>query len=239
MMLASKQVAVHDAGGSFVLKGLAAGTYDVLAATADNRSGRLSTIALSDGEHKSGLRIVIGQGTTLRGRVVEYGTGIPIPNAEVTILSVGTPVSTSTDATGSFSVDGLPGGRVAWVAAAADSRQYVYDRVRVTLPPGKEVVDAGNIQLIPGDTASRSAGWIGVLPTNLDGVASVETVAPRSPAAVAGVKSGDLIRTVDNINVAGLGFRAIYYFLGGQPGTKVSVGLADRNVVLTRAPDPQ
>jgi predicted metalloprotease with PDZ domain len=125
------------------------------------------------------------------------------------------------------------------VAAAADSREYVYDRVRVTLPPGKPIVDAGAIQLVPGDAATRSAGWTGIFPTNLDGVASVETVASRSPAGVAGIKPGDRLVSIDGVSLAGLGFRAIYYFLGGQPGTKVNIGLGDRSVVLTRAPDPQ
>ena len=239
MMLASNQLAVHDASGAFTLKGLAGGTFDLLAATADNRSGRLIGVVLGDGEHKAGLRIVIGQGTRLRGRVVEYGTGMPIPSAEVTILSVGTPISTSTDASGAFAVDGLPPGRVAWIAAAADSREYVYDRVRVTLPPDKEVVDAGTIQLVPGDTMSRDAGWTGIFPTNLDGVASVETVAPRSPAALAGVKAGDILVSVDGVNVAGLGFRAIYYFLGGMPGTKATIGLASKTLIVARVPDPR
>src|SRR5206468_12506461 len=108
LILPSNQVAVHDAGGAFVLKGLAAGTYDVLAATANNRSGRSSAIALSDGEHKTGVRIVIGQGTTLRGRVVEYGTGIAIPSAEVTSLSVGPTVTPSTAAAGPSSGVGWP-----------------------------------------------------------------------------------------------------------------------------------
>jgi RNA polymerase sigma factor (sigma-70 family) len=238
-MLASQQLAVHTANGAFTLKGLAAGRYDLLAATADNRSGRLAEVSLDDGEHKSGLRIVLSQGTKLRGRVVEYGTGIPIPSAEVTVLSVGAPISTSTDGNGVFSVDGLPPGRVAWIAAAADSRQYVYDRIRVTLPLGKPVVDIGAIQLVPGDAAARSAAWTGIFPTNLDGVASVETVAPRSPAALAGVKPGDALVSVDGVSVAGLGFRAIYYFLGGQPGTKVTIGLGTRSIALTRVPDPQ
>ena len=239
MMLPSSQQAIHDPSGAFALKGVSAGTYDVVAATADNHSGRLSSLVVGDGEHKSGLRIIVAQGTTLRGRVVEYGTGLPIPSAEVTILSVGTPISTSTDGNGSFSVDGLPSGRVAWIAAAADSRQYVFDRVRVTLTPGKDVVDVGTIQLVPGDFASRAIGWTGIFPTNLDGVASVETVAPRSPAATAGVKPGDILRTVDGVDLSGLGFRAVYYFLGGQPGTKATIGLANRTIVLTRVPNPQ
>ena len=239
MMLASHQLAVHDANGAFSLKGLAAGRYDLLVATADNHSGRLADVSLDDGEHKTGLRIVVSLGTRLRGRVVEYGTGLPIPSAEVTILSVGAPISTSTDGNGVFSVDGLPPGRVAWIAAAADSRQYVYDRIRVTLPVGKPVVDVGAIQLVPGDAATRSAGWTGIFPTNLDGVASVETVAPRSPAALAGVKPGDVLVSVDGVRLDGLGFRAVYYFLGGQPGSKVTVGLGSRSIVLSRVPDPQ
>lgn len=238
MMLASNQLAVHDANGAFTLKGLSGGRYDLLAALADNHSGRLSEVSLGDGEHKTGLRIVVAQGTTLRGHVVEYGTGIPIPNAQVTILSVGAPISTSTDGTGAFSVEGLPSGRVAWIAAAADSREYVYERVRVTLPANKAVVDVASIQLVPGDAATRSAAWTGIFPTNLDGAASVETVAPRSPAALAGVKPGDVLLSVDGVSLTGLGFRAIYYFLGGQPGTRVTIGLSDRNIVLTRVPAP-
>jgi len=89
----------------------------------------------------------------------------------------------------------------------------VFDRIRVTLTPGKDVIDAGAIQLVPGDFSSRSMGWTGIAPTNLDGVASAETVAPRSPAATAGVKPGDVLRSVDGIDLGGLGFRAIYYFL--------------------------
>ncbi|MCU1283008.1 MAG: hypothetical protein JWM53_6554 [bacterium] len=237
-IMPSNQLAVHGANGAFTLKGLSKGRYDLVAATADNHSGRLSQVSLDDGEHKTGLRIVVGQGTTVRGRVVEYGSGLPIPSAQVTILSVGTPISTSTDGSGVFSVDGLPSGRVAWIAAAADSREYVYDRVRVTLPVGKAVVDVGAIQLVPGDSATRSAAWTGIFPTNLDGIASVESVAARSPAAVAGVKPGDVIVSVDGVNLAGLGFRAIHYLLGGQPGTNVTIALGDRSIVLTRVPAP-
>lgn len=239
MMLPANQLAVHDAGGAFKLKGLSAGSYDVLAATADGRTGRLSALTVGDGEHKTDVRIIVSQGTRLHGRVVEYGTGLPIPHAEVTILSVGAPVSTSTDANGAFSVDGLPGGRVAWIAAAADTRSYIYDRIRVTMPADKTIVDTGAIQLMPGDMAARGVGWTGILPTNLDGVASVETVASRSPAALAGIKPGDVIKSIGGISVDGLGFQAIYYLLAGAPGSKVMLQLASRTIELTRVPDPQ
>ncbi|MGZ3442024.1 MAG: PDZ domain-containing protein, partial [Polyangia bacterium] len=63
--------------------------------------------------------------------------------------------------------------------------------------------------------------------------------APRSPAALAGVKPGDALVSVDGVSLTGLGFRAIYYFLGGQPGTRVTVGLSGRSIALTRVPDPQ
>ena len=61
----------------------------------------------------------------------------------------------------------------------------------------------------------------------------------RSPAALAGIEPGDVLVSADGISLAGLGFRAISYFLGGQPGTQVAVGLGERTITLRRVPDPQ
>jgi len=234
---------VHDPAGAFEIHGLAAGTYDLVAMTSDNHAGRLGGVTLGDGEQKSGLRVTIQMGTTLRGRVIEYGTGAPIANANVMVGGGVQPLNAKTDAQGSFKVDGLAPGRTVSLVTMdgmpmMDSSSHVMDAREITIADGKDTVDVAPIKLVKGDWMQRADGDTGIRARNVDGRAIVDTVLDKSPAAHAGIRPGDAIQAIDGKDCSDLGPIAIGLWLGGAVGSQVQVVINGRPITLTRIARP-
>ncbi|HJZ88376.1 MAG TPA: carboxypeptidase regulatory-like domain-containing protein [Polyangia bacterium] len=248
----SAQQQVHDPSGAFEVHSLQAGTYDLVVTATDGHAGKLGGVTLADGEQKRNLRIQIGQGVTLKGRVVEWGSGRPIADAHLIAGATGQPVLANADAQGSFQLEGLPPGRPVQIVASQDvpmlgGSKVLMDTREINIPDGKDTWDAGTIKLVQGDISllMSAPGSTGMSAINRDGRAYVDRIVPNSPAAKAGLKPGDALMTVDGRDVSDLGPTAIGLWTLGAVGTQVVIGYgpagggAVRQVTLTRDPRPR
>jgi hypothetical protein len=234
---------VHDPSGAFEIHGLGAGAYDLVAMTSDNHAGRLGGVTLGDGEQKTGLRVTIQTGTTIRGRVIEYGTGAPVANANVIVGSGVQPLSGKSDANGNYKVDGLAPGRQVTLFTSVgmpmmDPSGYIADARDINVADGKDAIDLTPIKMVKGEMMQRPDGDVGIRPRNIDGRAFVDRVLPGSPAAQAGIKSGDSIQAVDGKDCSDLGPIAIALWLGGPVDSQVQVTINGHSITLKRVARP-
>src|SRR5262249_18311221 len=97
---------VDDPGGTFVLGGLEPGKYVVSASAPDRPIARSARVEVDGGRATRHVRIVLAQGATLRGRVVDADTRDALGGAMVSLDAIsysGVSVSkTTSDAGGAF-----------------------------------------------------------------------------------------------------------------------------------------
>lgn len=74
---------IEQAGGGFIFRGLAPGEYGITARAPGWARGKSDPIRLDPGGMVSGLEIVLGEGATLRGKVVSDADGSPVAGARV------------------------------------------------------------------------------------------------------------------------------------------------------------
>jgi protocatechuate 3,4-dioxygenase beta subunit len=104
-------------GGSFEIKGLAAGTYDVVASHPDFVTGRAQGLDLAAGRPAPEVRVVLTRGGSVEGRAHHRGT--PIAGATVQVTGAGQQpfdwlrrVVATTGGDGTFRAERVPAGPV-------------------------------------------------------------------------------------------------------------------------------
>jgi Carboxypeptidase regulatory-like domain len=208
-----KAVSVPPGDGAFELTGLTSGVYDLVAAARDGRSGGLEGIAVAAGASRRGLRLILGQGARLSGRLVDWETDAPIAGALVHAEAAGRAVSTPAEADGRFRLDGLPAG--IGVDLSVEAAGYEPPERSVTIPAGQVSHDLGTVPLVK---ASRLAlgrdtkGKVGIILTvDADGAMLIRDAPEGLPAAAAGLRAGDLI-----VRIAGRDVRKPGPLTGGR-----------------------
>jgi hypothetical protein len=218
---------VNDARGAFEIGGLAAGKYDLLVTTADGRVGKLPGTVVAAGERKTGLRVTVQAGATVRGKVVTFPDGKPATGATVVVLDDQQPMFGSAGDDGSFKLEGLMPGRNYEVTVGGPMTPFISDRFELIIPAGQTAVDAGTLKVVRGQTrfdlVDRSAG---VRVEVKGGRATIARVAPRSAAEAAGLRAGQRLHTLDGHDVTGLGRAGIAHHLTAAPGPKVQLGVS-------------
>jgi RNA polymerase sigma factor (sigma-70 family) len=239
---------VQDPSGAFEVHRLPPGGHDVLISSGDGRIGRAG-VTLAAGEARRGLLIRVTEGARLKLRVVEHGTGAPIAAARVALqLGRETLAAAETDAGGTVELTGLPPGQDATVTVQSPMTRwsYVADRQQVVLPQAKATADLGTMAMLrdAGVEHAGFAGLVGFVLQGRGGEVFVESLLAGSPAERAGIKTGDVLLSVDGRLVRGLGPGGVSRLASGAPGTSLSLGLRDaagtRVVTLIRtAPEPR
>ena len=246
---------VHDPAGSFVISRLAPGSYDLTVTTADSQAAVLP-VTVAAGEKKQGLTLVIDLGSKLIGRVHDLESGAPLPGVSVHVMSATNRLEGQTGNDGSFTIEGLPPGRVRvdFRLGTFFDGTHIAEHTEVEPKPGMPVVDAGVIMMMKGsykekfgnDMASR--GRIGFTPALHDGRPSVTGVRPGMPAEKAGLKEGDLLLKIGGKPTDGLGNGALDFLAAGKQGDPLVLtvqsrqGGAPRDVTVQRVAmdyDPQ
>ena len=236
----SEAHAVASTSGAFDVRGLAAGTYSLLAQTTDGRAARLDEVVLGDGEQKDGLRLVMTNGVAIEGRVVDASTRRPLSGIHVTLT--GQVGSADTDDAGVFRIYGLAAeGRVRLYADDTSSDDYVYDARTIDLTLRQGRISLGEIWLMHAPGAEPE-GETGLECENYDGRVIVTYVRSGSPAMSAGLRLGDRITVIETIEASPFGDAAIDLMLRGSVGSSVSVTLVRaysvRRVSVILAPAP-
>ncbi|HEX3766348.1 MAG TPA: carboxypeptidase regulatory-like domain-containing protein [Kofleriaceae bacterium] len=214
-----------DPDGRFALR-IAPGDYELIAsAPGFARSAPLRVTAAA-----TGVRIVLGGGATLRGRVVAGDDQAPIGGATIKLWgnSVGpdgeVPYAATRD-DGSFELAGIPGGPVEIMVHAEGYRGRLegamFARDGAALGP----ITLELTRLSAGVPKGIDTIGIGISLT-IDGDAlAVVRVMPGSSARDAGVVFGDQVVAVDGIAVTQLGFEGALARMRGMPGSSVTLTL--------------
>jgi hypothetical protein len=140
---------IRNADGWFTISALRPGVYELLALTPDQRVGRLTGLALAEGEARENLSLILDEGATVSGRVVlehhdqplsGVWLGSSIPNARA-----------RTDAAGRFVFEGIPPGMLQIHLPRGPRLMEAQDEV-LEVPAGVRTIDVGVLRLRPEGT---------------------------------------------------------------------------------------
>ena len=151
-----------------------------------------------------------------------------------------------TDPAGKFAVEGLPSGEPVMLMVRDLEERHISERRQVEVKSGADL-DLGTIRLEAGNTRARveEGTWTGMtgLSSSTEDGSLVDVARPGSPAAAAGIKSGDRILSIDGKDVRGMSFGQVEWRLRGKPGSNLTVtvqssGAEPRTVTFARY-DPE
>ncbi len=234
--------------GRFTIRDLPKGHFRVTAESA-GISARVE-LDLAEGEAKKGVTIKLEALLTLGGKVVDLATGKPVPGIHMSASMAdgagGSWFSSGdeenvTDEAGAFKIANAPKGRVMIRGMPKDWRDGEYAMlavIRVVTPTGS-TADVGSIPMVKkrvkqGDPVGElGVNWAEQPPeTEIDkGEYKVSWIDPAGPAAKTDLKVGDVITSVDGIDIVG-NQNTGAALLRAAPGTKLALGLA-RGVTVT------
>jgi hypothetical protein len=148
---------VHDENGRFTLAGLPRDEYEIRAVAVARQSGSAWT-RIAAGETKEGLRIVIGTGARITGRVVD-SDGRPVALVSVrsvSLTSAGTGSLTNDE--GRFTLRGVASDPLVRVVVSGDAQTYAPAQSVVSVPEPLGEVEVGTIVLQRARAAEAGAG---------------------------------------------------------------------------------
>ena len=219
------QMEIHDPAGAFELRRLTAGAYELVATTTEGQVGRLGRVEVRAGEHKKGLEVVVAKGLTLRGKVLDHATGKPAAGLMVVLMD-DQPVMRTAGADGSFSFEGLLGGKKAMFSYGGPMTGYVPDWRLLTLPAKGTEHDLGTLRAVRGEMRLQGTMIEESLGFDLDwvdGKVVTKHVHSEGAAGRAGLKEGQRITAIGKQSTEGLGAGSVAHLLAGEPGTKVEL----------------
>ena len=191
--------------GAFTFDSVPAATYEIVAYLPDRSVATLPPVAVASGERKTGLRLATQPSATIRGRVIDYRTGLPIAGARAEGRGAArNSLAATADTAGWFSLDGLPAGKVADFAITAPRGDYLTDCQHRLLPAKGGTLEIGDVPLFPGPAQKLTIA--GQTATGLwfhsqEGRPTVYAVVPGSSAAAAGARNGEFVLAVDDVDV--------------------------------------
>lgn len=231
--------------GRFTIRDLPKGHF-FLTVTAEGGSKKIE-IDLAEGEKKAGVTVELDALVTITGRVVELGTTKPVPGMRVfAALATGGGFTFTfggdddndniSDEGGRFTVKRVPRGQVAVQGMAKEFKNsdYTWFRTLKTIDGSASNVDIGDVGVIKRRVKQgEKSGELGInfkqqpRDTPPDkAVFEVSFIDPKGPAANSGIKVGDIISSVDGVDVTGGNSMHAWTLMNAPPGTKLSLGLA-------------
>ncbi|WP_044987124.1 carboxypeptidase regulatory-like domain-containing protein [Sorangium cellulosum] len=220
---------VTDPGGAFRLNELAPGRYVLTVSAAGRPPTRSSGVDVEAGRTTEGVRIVLPQGATLKGRVVDAASRAPVVEAQVELDSVTSSGANAislvlTDANGEYALEGVPArgpfsvrvrheDYMAKIVSGLDARGTGSARADIEL---RMLDDGGSREELTGIGAMLSVSSSGV---------TIAGIIEGGPAASAGLQQGDVIVRIDGENAKELPLADCIQRLRGPVGTRVSVGV--------------
>jgi hypothetical protein len=232
-------------GGTFTIRDVPAGSYTITASAGGGK--KQITLDLVDGERRK-VDVQLDSLVTLTGRVVEFGTTTPVPGILMVAVqgeslvdagSISRHDNTS-DATGHFTIKNAPTGIVRLYGLVMDPSPDYDDVDTVQKIDGSGTIDLGDITVLkrrlkPGDTDGElGVRWVqqpvGTPPEQQR--FEISWIDPNGAAAKTELKVGDVVTTVDGIDVAGANHARGYTLMRAAPPTKLVLGLS-RGVAVT------
>jgi hypothetical protein len=206
--------------GAFHVQDLAAGKYRITADADGAHAQR--TIELAEGAHLTNMDLTPDASLGLVGRVVDLKTKQPLPGVEVFawLQGVDTRNHGTTDGDGRFTIGGLTHGYL-YIRTSADIYASVHlDRQIDT----GAVVDLGDIAIVEARVKfDQPVGKIGV---QFDDAMRIYSIDPDGPAAHSELVVGDVVTSIDGIDVTGAPLSTAYAMIKAPPGMTIELGLA-------------
>lgn len=230
--------------GRFALRDLPAGHFH-LTASAEGGKKKIE-LDLAHAEARTGVTLQLDELVTLTGRIVEHATKKPVAGMRMSAshaqgggFSFGWGDDDDndhiSDDTGRFTIKRAPKGQLQIMGMHKDFRDSDYTWVRtLRTVTGSGTVDIGDITVLKKRIKDgEPAGELGIhfvdLPndtppdkTRLE----ISFIEPGGPAVKTELKVGDVITTVDGVDVTGGNSMHAWTLLRAPPGTKLVLGLA-------------
>lgn len=232
--------------GRFAIEDLPQGSFDLSAQVPGSR--KTIPITLAEGEEKTGVSVELEGSITLHGRLVEYGTTKPVAGVRMMaqpIVGVGDfgwgndDEPNVTDDSGAFTIERAPRGRIHVRGYPKDWNESDYSILDIIRTPGADG-DLGDVGIMRKRVKRGDAvGELGVhfvdqpeetLPDERE--MKISWIDPNGPAAKVDLKVGDVVTSIDGIDVAGPSYASAWPLLRAAPGTKLVLGLA-RNATVS------
>lgn len=231
-------------GGVFTVRDLPAGTFTI---TASAEGGEKQvTVTLGEGEQKTGLAIELDPLVVIVGKIVDRVAKTPVPGIRMMATSGkgdGFSFSSSYEdedqlnvsgSDGVFTLKRAPRGEVTLRGFAKDFQDSEYGFIQVTRTvTGTGTVDIGEIGVLKKRLKKGERGGdLGINfkqqppGTPLDQrVYEVSFVDPKGPAVQSGIKVGDVVVSIDGVDITGAGSTDAWVLMNALPGTKLELGL--------------
>jgi protocatechuate 3,4-dioxygenase beta subunit len=229
--------------GVFAMKDLPAGKF-ILTVTSEGGKKQLE-IELAEGQQKTGVEIMLDELVTLTGRVVDLVTKQPVPGIRMS-ASLGKRGGRFTfggesddspsisDNDGKFMLEDSPRGAITIRGFAKDWGESDYGWIMVLRDiTGSGTIDLGDLTIAKkrvkdGDpTGDLGVRWA-ENPRDIEldkRILKISYIDPQGPAAKTELKVGDIVISVDGVDVTGVNFANGWTLMRAPPGTKLELGL--------------
>mgnify|MGYP002631976135 CR=1 FL=1 len=211
--------------GRFELSRLRPGRYDLRADHPKFAAGFLREVWLNGGDRQERLRIVVGGGAVVRGRVTSAADRQPLAGVTVVLHEPGStlpPRRTLTSADGTYKLEGLSAGlrtlRVQHVAYLTELSSGV------SVPEQGEVVRDVALRKSKQGERFSFQGIGATLGQSSKGI-FVRAIMADSPAGRFGLQNGDVITGVDFKPTTALGLSQVVELIRGEAGKPVTLDI--------------
>ena len=231
--------------GAFEIRDLPPGAF-VLTAIAAGARKQLD-VPLSEGEHKTGIAITLDATVTITGRVIEMISHQPVPGLRMSAraATLGTTDSSTagdsvTDEIGRFSLSDIPTGRVwifgvpqepnGWTTLPGRPHRHRQRHRRRRRP-----ADPALAPQAPGRSARLPRPALRAAPTRHHARSATgqgQLDRPKAPAAHVDIRVGDVLESVDGVNIQGDDYGFTNPMLIAPIGTTVSIKLVRGVTIL-------
>jgi len=242
--------------GSYAVHDLPAGSFTITAVAEHGQ--KQTTVSVGDGEQKTGVDIELDPLVTITGRIIELATHAPVPGIRMYAAAGKSGTSFQwgggddeeqlniSDESGHFTIYNAPRGTVTLTGFPKDFGESDFGFLRVIRQiDGATAADVGDVPILKkrvnhGDpVGDLGLHWANLADsTPIDELKlQVSWIDPHGPAAKTELRVGDVVTSVDGIEVTGSGFVNAWTELAAPPGTKIVLGLARGvSVTVTLAP---
>ncbi len=232
-------------GGRFIVRDLPKGAFQITVESAGAQ--KLVEVALAEGEAKTGVTVELEALRTLTGKVVEHGSGKPVAGIRMYAMPVtggggfswsATDETNISDETGAFKIENAPLGKIMVRGMPKDTRESEYGTLALIRTP--EGTDLGTLSILKKRVkAGEAVGELGInfaeqppgTPED-ERQYKISWIDPAGAAAKTELKVGDLVTSVDGIEITGASSNQAWVLMRAPPGTKLALGLA-RGATIT------
>jgi protocatechuate 3,4-dioxygenase beta subunit len=169
---------------------------------------------------------------TLTGRVLDFATNAPAAGALVWARSQYTSHSSTADAAGTFSIPGVAAGTVELEVGG----EHAYWIHQITREVDRSSSNLGDLFAVAASTDYKDVGRLGI--RFASDAPSIQAIDPSSPAAASGLVVGDVVTSINGVDVSSADVQLAADLLYVPVGAPVQLGLA-RGVTVTIVAAPR